>query len=240
MLDHNTTGSYNTASGASALSLNTEGERNTAIGVGALYRNTVGDWNTALGIYALEDVTTGGHNIGIGKYAGNGLQTGNQNVYVAAAAGGAGESGTIRIGTSGDQTRTFFAGVRAVTTANGNAIPVMIDSAGQLGTVSSSLRFKQDIGDVSDVAVAALGLRPVSFRYRAQPDTVHFGLIAEEVADVLPELVVHGADGTPETVAYHELPPLLLALLQRQQATIATLEARLAAFEARHAEAPAQ
>jgi hypothetical protein len=233
VLDHNTTGSYNTASGASALSRNTEGERNTAIGVGALYRNTVGDWNTALGIYALDDVTTGGHNVGVGQYAGKGLQTGNQNVYVAAEAGGSAESGTMRIGTSGDQTRTFLAGVRAVTTANGNAIPVMIDSAGQLGTVSSSLRFKQDIGEVSDVAVAALGLRPVRFRYRAQPDTVHFGLIAEEVADVLPELVVHGADGMPETVAYHELPALLLALLQRQQATIATLEARLAAFEAR-------
>jgi hypothetical protein len=238
-LDHNTTGSYNTAGGASALSLNTEGERNTGIGVGALYRNTTGDWNTALGIYALEDVTTGGNNLGIGQYAGNGLQTGYENVYIAATAGSAAESGTIRVGTAGNQTRTFLAGVRAVTTANGNAIPVMIDSAGQLGTVSSSIRFKQDIGEVSDVAVAALGLRPVSFRYRAQPESVHFGLIAEEVAAVLPELVVRGADGAPETVAYHELPALLLALLQRQQATIVELEAKLAAVEMRLPDAAA-
>jgi hypothetical protein len=238
-LTDNTTGSNNVAVGMYSLWKSTTGARNTAVGGNSLVNGTTGSDNTALGYHALDDLTTGGANTAIGNYAGLNLTTGNSNIYLGAGAASASESNAIRIGTAGTHTRTYVMGVRGVTTANGNAIPVMIDSAGQLGTVSSSVRFKQDVNDIGGAAAAALDLRPVSFRYRTQPDSVHFGLIAEEVANVLPELVVLGADGAPETVAYHELPALLLALLQRQQATIADLEKKLSAVEARLAGAAA-
>jgi hypothetical protein len=236
---YNTTGRGNSAFGAYAMGSNTTGDGNSAFGARALRSNVSGSSNTAIGPGALTDLTSGSSNVGLGANAGDDLQTGSSNVYVAAPAVAVNESQTIRIGAPGAHTRAFVAGIRGVTTAGSGAIPVVIDSAGQLGTVSSSARVKHDIHDVGEGASAALGLRPVTFRYDAAPDAVHFGLIAEEVAAVLPELVVRGADGAPETVAYHELPALLLALLQRQQATIARLEAELALVKASVAAAPA-
>ena len=124
------------------------------------------------------------------------------------------------LGKVGTQTMTFIAGVRGITTANFDAIPVVIDSTGQLGTVSSSRRFKEDIHDMADASRRLLGLRPVTFRYTqayingAKP--IQYGLIAEEVADVFPELAVRGADGQVETVHYETLNVLLLNELQRQ------------------------
>jgi hypothetical protein len=231
-LAKNTTGNFNTAVGSSALFHNVGADKNTGVGVSALFYNQVGSLNTALGFLALGDVNGGSRNVGIGAGAGSTLQTGSDDVYISAPAMAASESATIRIGQQGTQTRAFVAGIYGTTVAAGAGIPVMVDSAGQLGTISSSARVKHDIRDIGDGATAALALRPVSFRYNAAPDTVHFGLIAEEVAAVLPELAVRGADGVPETVAYHELPALLLALLQRQEARIRELESRLAVFEA--------
>ncbi len=129
------------------------------------------------------------------------------------------ESNTIRIG---DQTqfhdRAFIAGIRGVTTGNANAVNVVIDSAGQLGTVSSSRRVKRDIAPLDSLR-PLMKLKPVSFRYRSGPPELHYGLLAEQVAKVLPELAVYGSDGLPETVQYQELPVMLLAqnqALQRQ------------------------
>jgi trimeric autotransporter adhesin len=238
-LARNTTGALNTAVGATALYQNTDGRRNTGLGVNTLYRNVSGSDNTAAGGDALIDVTGGSRNLGLGADAGAGLVTGSDNVYFASPAWDAGESQTIRIGNSNDHKRIFIAGIRGVTTGMPDAIPVMIDQDGQLGTISSSARFKRDIRDIGDGASTALGLRPVTFRYNASPGAVHFGLIAEEVAEVLPELVVAGPDGRPETVAYHELPALLLALVQRQQQRIDELQARLATVEAAAAVAQA-
>jgi hypothetical protein len=151
------------------------------------------------------------------------LASGSNNIYLGANTLGAdGESNTIVIGIQGTQTRSFIAGIRGITTGIANAIPVVIDSNGQLGTVSSSIRFKEDIHDMADVSRRLMQLRPVTFRYtqayRDGTKPIQYGLIAEEVADVFPELAVRGADGRVETVHYETLNVLLLNELQKQQA----------------------
>jgi hypothetical protein len=218
----NTTGIRNAALGAGALTSNTEGYDNTAVGYLALSSNTTGSRNTALGKSALEGLTVGSYNIGIGINAGVHATTGWDNIYLAHyGVLGGGENATIRIGGI-FQNRAFLRGVRGVTTGVGDAITVLIDSQGQLGTVSSSRTAKEEVEEIAELGEALLGLRPVQFRYRAHagldgaPGPLHFGLIAEEVAEVFPELVVLGPDGRPETVRYHLLAPLLLAQLQEQ------------------------
>ena len=141
----------------------------------------------------------------------------------------------------------FVAGVRGVTTGNNNAVNVMIDGNGQLGTVNSSRRFKDDIQDMGDASANLMHLRPVTYRYKqpyvdgSQP--LDYGLIAEEVAEVYPDLVVRNKDGEVETVQYHKLTPMLLNEVQKQRHELEEqklqqrdqnlkLEARLAALEA--------
>ena len=215
----NTTGDFNTAIGRDALRLNIGGFHNTASGSFALYSNTTGESNTASGRAALQSNTTGTHNIGLGRDAGGNLTTGDHNIAIGNA-GVAAESATIRIGDS-DQTRTFVAGIRGVTTDVNDAVAVMIDSNGQLGTVSSSQRYKQDIADMGEASRVLGALRPVTFRYReAHVDgdkPIQYGLIAEEVAEVFPDLAVFNDEGQPETVKYHLLAPLLLNEVQWQQ-----------------------
>jgi polyhydroxyalkanoate synthesis regulator phasin len=231
----NTTGFYNTASGYGSLVSNTTGFYNTASGAFSLQSNTTGTLNTASGYGSLTNNTTGSYNIALGSNAGVNLTTGNYNIDIGNQ-GVAAEGATIRIGDS-NQTRTFIAGIRGVTTGSQNAIAVLIDSNGQLGTASSSRRFKKDIRDIGEASSRLLDLRPVSFRYIGQSEGVHFGLIAEEVAEVLPELVVHDASGQVETVAYHEMPAMLLNELQKQHATI---QAQQAQIEAQREELAAQ
>ena len=150
------------------------------------------------------------------------------------------------------QTKTFIAGIRGVTTDVANGIPVLVDGNGQLGTVSSSRRFKKDIVDMGDATSRLLELRPVRFRYKQEqtlPDgsevPMEYGLIAEEVAEIFPDLVVFGDDGKPFTVKYHILSSMLLNELKKQAREIAeqrgeltrlrAMEARLAALEQRAA-----
>src|SRR6266542_3359060 len=212
-LSSNTTGFGNTATGTQTLFSNTTGGANTATGVTALEFNTIGGSNTAIGIEALQS-TTGSGNIGVGITAGVNLTTGSNNICIGNS-GVAGESGTIRIGTA--QTATFVAGVNGVTTG-GTGTPVLIDASGQLGTISSSARFKDEIRDMGEATEALLKLRPVRFRYKAQPEgRTQFGLIAEEVEKVMPELVVCSSSGEVETVLYHEMTAMLLNELQKQQ-----------------------
>jgi hypothetical protein len=107
--------------------------------------------------------------------------------------------------------RAFIAGIRGVTTGNNDAVAVVIDSAGQLGTVSSSIRYKTDIKPIEKASESILALQPVSFRYKAHNDTTpNFGLIAEEVAKVNPDLVIYDADGKPYTVRYDAVNAMLL------------------------------
>ena len=137
------------------------------------------------------------------------------------------------------QTTTFIAGIRGVTTGVADALAVVIDSAGQLGTTNSSRRVKTDIHDLGDQSRALHQLRPVSFRYRSHPPDgpLEYGLIAEEVAEIYPELVVRDTDGQPSGVRYHVLPAMLLNELQRQQRVIDDLMARLSRLEAKGAAA---
>ncbi len=227
----NTTGIANTADGANALLSNTTGFNNTANGFQALFSNTTGNNNTANGADALLSNTTGNNNIAVGFQAGLNLTTGNNNIDVGNA-GVAGESRRIRIGTAGTQTKTFIAGIRGVTTVNANAIPVLIDSAGQLGTMSSSKRFKKEIKPMDQTSQAILGLKPVTFHYKSDNTaTPQFGLIAEEVAEVNADLVVRDDQGKPYTVRYEAVNAMLLneflkehRTMQEQKETIAQLK----------------
>jgi hypothetical protein len=231
-------GIQNTGVGSFALQANTAGSMNTAVGREALYQLVgqslgVGSRNTALGKAALGDLTDGYTNTAIGAFAGDGLTSGRDNIYIGSAAGAATENFTTRIGTGFAGSRTFVTGIRGVTTGVNDAVAVVVDSAGQLGTVSSSRRTKFDIADLAAPVTEALHqLRPVQFRYRQAfndgSTPIQYGLIAEEVGQILPELVAYGADGSPETVKYQALPSLLLADVQRLERERQRLETALA------------
>ncbi len=231
-LQSNRSGDDNTAAGRSALVVNDTGSNNTAIGAGALIQNTSGHRNTALGVGALVSNVEGSDNIAIGYQAGiNAL--GSENIFLGAH-GQPFDTSTMRLG--GFLSRTFLGGVRNVTTGLADAIPVVIDSDGQLGTISSSIRYKEDVQDMGDASRRLFRLRPVTFRYTqsfaggAKP--IQYGLVAEEVAEVFPELAVRNKGGQVETVHYEKLSALLLNELQRQERLLQQVLERLAALEA--------
>jgi hypothetical protein len=187
----------------------------------------------------LDGNTTGRGNIAVGPFAAHHVSGGSSNNIHIGSQGAAGDSATIRIGSAGSysgigpQTSFFAAGIRGVTTAYNDAIPVVIDSAGQLGTVSSSRRLKEDIQDMGDASSGLLRLRPDTFRYNKPysdgSTPVQYGLIAEEVAEVYPDLVAHSADGQIESVKYQVLDSMLLNEVQRQQAEIGAQKSDLSA-----------
>jgi len=213
----NTTGGGNTATGFGALFSNTEGSNNLANGYSALASNTTGVGNTAIGNQALGNNTSGSYNIAIN--GGHNLTTGIFNIVIAND-GVAGESNTTRIGIL--QNRCFISGIREVTTGVPDAINVMIDSAGQLGTVSSSRRFKDQIKPMGQASAAILGLKPVTFHYKSDPAGAgpQFGLIAEEVAEVNPDLVVREKDGEIYTVRYDAVNAMLLNEFLKEHRTV--------------------
>jgi hypothetical protein len=235
-LQNNTTGSYNTAAGFYALTSNTAGNSNTALGFHALSNNNLGINNTALGLNALFTNTTGNNNIAVGYAAGSNANNASNSIFIGNI-GSAADITTIKIGTQGTQTKALIAGIRGVQTGAGDGIAVLIDSNGQLGTTNSSRRYKDDIQPMGDVSATLTKLRPVTFRYKkpyadgAKP--MQYGLIAEEVAEVLPDLAVFNADGQPETVKYHLLPSFLLAAYQEQHKTIRALTSLVAVQERR-------
>jgi endosialidase-like protein len=218
----NSTGGSNTAVGTGALFRNTDGGGNTGIGAGVLFANTSGSSNTAIGSGALFGNATGSNNIALGLSAGSQPTAGVYNIHIGHT-GAADDISTVRIGTPGLQSRTFIAGIRAVLPML-DYVPVVIDSEGRLGApvVTSSRRVKTDIEPVGERSRSLHALRPVSFRFRAHgPDgPVEYGLIAEEVAEVYPELVGRDAEGAPQSVRYQALPALLLNELQRLAAEL--------------------
>ncbi|HZR81810.1 MAG TPA: tail fiber domain-containing protein [Candidatus Binatia bacterium] len=227
-LQFNTTGSSNTACGGNALAFNTAGENNTASGANALRANGTGGGNTAVGVFALGASVAGSGNVAIGSGAGGSLTKGSRNVYVANA-GEATESKTIRIGDV--QKRTFIAGI-AGRPVSGST--VVIDADGRLGVFASSARYKRDIRDMGDAGRGLLDLRPVTFRYKDDPSGERqYGLVAEEVARVYPELVVRSATGEVQSVKYEELIAMLLDQAQRQQREASELRAESAALRDR-------
>jgi trimeric autotransporter adhesin len=235
-LESNTTGNNNTATGVSALggesttgNFNT-GNNNTATGVEALFSNTTGGNNTANGFEALEHNTTGSSNIALGAQAGTNLTTGSNNIDIGNL-GVKGESNKIRIGKVGTQNGTFIAGIHGVTVAS--AVGVVVDVNGHLGTVTSSARFKDAIKPMDKASEAILSLKPVTFRYKQELDPnriPQFGLVAEEVEKVSPDLVIRDEEGKAYTVRYEAVNAMLLneflkehRTVQEQKATIAQL-----------------
>ena len=239
----NTSGASNTANGFAALFSNTEGRFNTAIGDRALFSNTTGDSNTAngyraldsnstgfsntaIGLQALARNTTGSGNTTLGSFAGASQTTGSGNVYIGRSVGGApGESDRTRIRNIGS------------TPIVAGGITVMIQGVGGtgdqiLGYNASSRRYKQDIKPMDNASERLLALKPVIFRAKGDPTHLtHYGLIAEDVAKVNPDLAAYNADGQPETVRYDAVNAMLLNEFlkehrknEEQEATIAQLK----------------
>jgi hypothetical protein len=199
-LFRNTSGRFNTANGVNALLTNSTGIQNTANGVNGLFHNTTGNFNTANGNSALLSNTTGSSNVGIGVNAGRNLTTGSGNVCIGVnVLGIAGESNTTRI--------------RNVYPSAVSGLAVYVDSAGKLGHLSSSQRYKEEIKPMDEASEAILALKPVTFHYKKKIDTngaKQFGLVAEEVEKVNPDLVTRDGEGKPETVRYEAVNTMLL------------------------------
>jgi len=236
-LYNNTTGIDNTATGSAALTRNTTGNYNTASGVNALFYNVVGHDNTGEGFQALLNAK-GSNNIGIGSNAGANLSNGSNNIDIGNL-GVAGESNKIRIGKQGTQKNTYIAGIFGATVANG--VPVRIDSTGHLGTLTSSARFKEAMKPMDKASEAILALKPVTFRYKEEldPDKIpQFGLVAEQVEKVNPDLVVRDEGGEIYTVRYDAVNAMLLneflkehRKVEEQQTTIGELKSAVAEHE---------
>jgi trimeric autotransporter adhesin len=225
----NTSGSNNTATGFEALFSSSTGVENTAIGSIALLVNTTGNNNTAIGHEALKNSTTGSNNIAVGDQAGINLTTGSSNIDVGNT-GVAGESRTIRIGMKPTHKNTFIAGISGVTVPAG--VGVIVDSNGHLGTVVSSRRFKKDIQPMSAASEAILSLEPVTFRYNGTLDPngiPQFGLVAEDVAKVDPDLVARDEQGKPYTVRYEAVNAMLLNEFLKEHRKVEALEVTVAA-----------
>ena len=231
----NTTGLFNTAIGSGALNYNTTGHFNTASGDQALLFNTTGNHNTAIGFNALMNNTIGSGNIALGNKAGGDLTTGDNNIDIGNP-GIVAEANTIRIGRVGIQTATFIAGISGATVPTG--VAVVIDTDGHLGTTTSSARFKENIQRMDKASEAVLALKPVTFRYKHELDpkgVPQFGLVAEDVEKVNPDLVARDEQGKPYTVRYEAVNAMLLneflkehREVQEQKATIAELKSALA------------
>ena len=223
----NTTGNNNTATGNNSLAGNTTGNNNTANGNGALLLNKTGNGNTAIGLQALPNSTTGSFNIAVGFSAGSNITAGNDNIDIGAP-GVAGESGTLRIGT-GKTIAAYIKGIYGQTAAAG--VGVIIGSNGQLGTVLSSARFKEAIKPMDKASEAVLALKPVTFRYKQEldPDNIpQFGLIAEEVEKINPDLVVRGEDGKVTTVRYDAVNAMILNEILKEHRKVAEQENTIA------------
>jgi hypothetical protein len=245
-LQNNLTGGVNNAVGVNALGANVGamfGDMNNAFGVNALASNVEGRQNSAFGDDALQ-FSTGDRNTAFGNEAGTAVTTGSFNVYLGDNAGSnfnhSNESNTIRIGSDTgfdgiDPTRCFIAGIYGQTFGP-VALPVLIGNDGKLGTMASSRRFKHDIKPMDKASEAILALKPVTFHYNTDTtNTPWFGLIAEEVAEVNPDLVASDKEGKPYTVRYEQVNAMLLneflkehKKVEQQQASIADLKSTVA------------
>jgi hypothetical protein len=224
---HANVGSSNTAAGFSALFSNTIADNNSAFGVDSLVFNTTGTNNTALGGFSLSSNTTGSSNIALGASAGSKLTTGNSNIDIGNT-GAPGESGKIRIGGKTHR-NTYIAGISGVTVANGAT--VVIDTTGHLGTITSSARYKDSVKPIDSDSNVLLSLHPVSFRYKKELDPSampQFGLVAEDVAKVDPDLVLFDEEGRPYTVRYDAVNAMLLNEFIKEHQTVSELKQAVA------------
>ena len=224
------TANQNTATGAGALFNTFIGGNNTANGAFALFNNLQGGDNTAIGIGALSNNTTGSNNVALGSGAGASATTGSNNVYV-----GAGMQGV-----AGESDACYVKSIFGQPSATG--IPVLINSNNKLGTTMSSKRFKKEIRPMDKASESLLALKPVTFRYKEEIDptgTTQFGLVAEQVEKVHPDLVVRDAERKPYSVRYDQVNAMLLneclkahSKMEEQEATIDHLKQELQATAA--------
>ena len=222
------TGDNNTATGFQALNSNTTGLGNTATGVQALY-NTIVSLNTANGYFALYNNTTGISNIALGAGAGNGVTTANHVICIGTNFPGENVSNSCYIDSIFGQTSSGGTGV-------------VINSSGKLGTMTSSRRFKEEIKPMERASEALFALKPVTFRYKKGIDpqgTPQFGLLAEDVEAVDPDLVVRDKEGKVNTVRYEAVNAMLLneflkehRKVEEQQVRVTELNSRVAKQEA--------
>ena len=229
----NNLASFNTAIGADALLNNSEGSSNVAAGNNSLVTNVTGNGNTAIVYGALRYNYSGSWNIAIGNNAGQ-FSTGSRNINIGHD-GVAGESDTIRIGYL-NTTATYIAGIHGKPYPTlGSTAPVYVGFDGSLGTMASSKRFKDDVVDMGEASSLLMKLRPVTFHYKSDQNpkgrTLQYGLIAEEVLEVAPELIAYTADGEIYTVMYQHLPPMLLNEYQKQQRSLEQQKNDLAALK---------
>jgi trimeric autotransporter adhesin len=251
-LGGNTTGHDNTAIGSQALPSNSTGLDNTATGAGTLLENTTGHDNTAIGFEALELNSTGNNNIALGARAGVNIN-GSDNIVIGNP-GVSGESNVIRIG-GDNQFQTVIAAIYGVNESGNSRLPVYINEFGQLGTTASSQRFKDEIKPMEKASEALLRLKPVTFHYKGDKQaTPQFGLVAEDVADVNPDLIVRDKKGEIYSVRYDAVNAMLLNEflkehrkveqqdhhIQEQDAIIAQLKSGMATLAATVKEQAAQ
>ena len=248
-LTDNTQGSLNTAVGSAALKQNRIGARNTATGFHALDQNRFGNNNTANGYWALRglsgdvgnnntaigafalNTTTGDNNTALGVFAGINIIAGNNNIDIANR-GVVGESATIRIG-SPAQTKTFIAGISGQAV---NGSPVYVNAVGQLGVLPSSERFKEEIKPMDNASEPILEVEPVTFHYKKEIDpngVAQFGLVAEKMASVSPDLVERDDQGRPYTVRYDAVNAMLLNEFLKEHRRVQDLECALDELSAR-------
>lgn len=246
-LSANSTGNYNTAVGQSTLLSNTTGAYNTAVGYGSLVSASAANYNSSLGYQAMNGATgtnntaigaqallsaTGSSNIAIGYQAGISIGSGGNNIEIGNQGIGS-DANLIRIGTGGAQTAVYVAGISGTNVTGGAA--VYVNASGQLGVAVSSKRYKEDIRPMAEASDRLMQLEPVTFRYKESvangSQDRQYGLIAEQVAAIYPELAVYGKDGQVETLQYQQLPAMLLNEIQKQHKTIDDLEARIAELE---------
>jgi len=187
--------------------------------------NGIGAYNTADGTSALIDNTTGSNNIALGYAAGYNITAGNYNIDIGNT-GVTGDSEVIRLGSS--QTNIFVAGIYGITAASG--VEVYVNSNGQLGTATSSRKYKDDIQCMGDASDDLLSLHPVTFKYKHDLDPQglqQFGLVAEDVDKVDPDLVARDTKGQPYTVRYGAINAMLLNEFLKEHHTIEDLQQKV-------------
>jgi len=229
------TGSNNIAIGNFVAQGQTSANDNVAIGTRSLLGNLTGSNNVTIGSSAMRNSATGANNIVLGYFAGTNYVGAETNNIIIGDPGTAAESNTIRLGATATggtftaQTACWIGGIRGVTTGVADAVPVLIDSTGQLGTISSSRIYKENIADLGAISKAIYSLRPVSFNFKSDKSKrENYGLIAEEVEEQMPNLVVYNSQQAPETVRYLDLIPLMLNEMIKMNGRVTAIEERYA------------
>jgi hypothetical protein len=238
----NTTGIENTAAGESSLFNSATGDRNTAFGADTLVSNTGGSFNVAVGFNALGDNTTGASNVALGPQALSSNILGSNNTGVGALAGinSSGDGnvyvGAGMIGVAGESNHTYVRNIKDTSVSGGNSDTVTLDlTTGLLGHLSSSRRYKENIKPMGDSSEVIYRLKPVTFRYKKEVDRTQsstFGLIAEQVAEVNPDLVACNAEGQPEGVHHEQVNAMLLNEFLKEHQTVVELKKEISALTA--------